>query len=160
MAGVDHLIAQGIVDENRMAVMGWSYGGFMTSWIVTHTHRFKAAVIGAAVTNLWSFTGTADIPGFLPDYFQAEPWENFETYRAHSPMTYVKGVKTPSLILHGEADDRVPVTQGYELYNALKRQGVKTQMVVYPRTPHGPREPKFLLDLMHRHLDWTAQHLP
>ncbi len=159
LSGVDHLIATGVADPNRMAVMGWSYGGFMTSWVITHTHRFKAAVVGAAVTNLWSFTGTADIPGFLPDYFQAEPWENFETYRAHSPMTYVKGVTTPTLILHGETDDRVPVTQGYELYNALKRQRVNVKMVVYPRTPHGPREPKFLLDIMQRHLDWVAAYV-
>jgi dipeptidyl aminopeptidase/acylaminoacyl peptidase len=159
MAGVDHLIAEGIVDGERMAVMGWSYGGFMTSWVITHTNRFRAAAVGAAVTNLWSFTGTSDIPGFLPDYFQGEPWETFEPYRAHSPMTYVKGVQTPSLILHGEADDRVPISQGYEFYNALKRQGVPVQMVVYPRTPHGPTEPKFLADLMERHLEWVARYL-
>lgn len=159
MAGVDHVIAQGIADPDRMAVMGWSYGGFMTSWVITHTSRFRAAAIGAPVTNLWSFTGTADIPGFLPDYFQGEPWEAFEEYRKHSPMTYVKGVKTPALILHGEADDRVPVSQGYEFYNALKRQGATVQMVVYPRQPHGPQEPKFLADIMQRHLDWVDRHV-
>lgn len=159
MAGVDHLIATGVADPDRMAVMGWSYGGFMTSWVITHTNRFRAAVVGAAVTNLWSFTGTADIPGFLPDYFEGEPWEAFEEYRKHSPMSFVKGVTTPSLILHGEADDRVPVSQGYEFYNALRRQGVKTQMVVYPRTPHGPQEPKFLADIMQRHLDWVDRHV-
>ena len=160
MAGVDHLIATGVADPARLFVMGWSYGGFMTSWIVTHNHRFRAAAIGAPVTNLWSFTGTADIPNFLPDYFGGEPWELFERYRAHSPMAFVQGVKTPSLILHGEADDRVPISQGYEFYNALKRQGVEVQMVVYPRTPHGPQEPKFLADLMQRHLDWVNSHLP
>jgi dipeptidyl aminopeptidase/acylaminoacyl peptidase len=160
MTGVDHLINTGIADGDRMAVMGWSYGGFMSSWVVTHTKRFKAAVVGAAVTNLWSFTGTADIPGFLPDYFQGEPWEAFEEYRQHSPMTFVKGVATPSLILHGEADDRVPVSQGYEFYNALKRQGVEVAMVVYPRTPHSPQEPKFMADIMQRHLDWVDRFIP
>jgi dipeptidyl aminopeptidase/acylaminoacyl peptidase len=160
MAGVDHVIAMGVADPERMAVMGWSYGGYMTSWVLTHTHRFKAAAVGAGVTNLWSFTGTADIAGFLPDYFSGEPWENFEAYRKHSPMSYVKGVTTPTLILHGEADVRVPASQGYELYNALKRQGVETEMVVYPRTPHGPREPKFILDIARRHVEWVDKHLP
>jgi len=159
MAGVDHVIAMGVADPDRMAVMGWSYGGFMTSWIVTQTARFRAAVVGAAVTNLWSFTGTADIPGFLPDYFEGEPWEAFENYRKHSPMSYVKGVRTPTLILHGAADERVPTSQGYEFYSALKRQGADVRMVVYPRTPHSPQEPKFIQDLMQRHLDWVERYI-
>jgi dipeptidyl aminopeptidase/acylaminoacyl peptidase len=159
MAGVDHVISMGVADPERLAVMGWSYGGFMTSWVLTHTRRFKAAAVGAGVTNLWSFTGTADIPGFLPYYFSGNPWENFEAYRAHSPMSFVKGATTPTLILHGEADVRVPISQGYELYNALKQQGVTTKMVVYPRTPHGPREPKFLLDIMQRHLEWVEKYV-
>ncbi len=159
MAGVDHVISMGVADPDRLAVMGWSYGGFMTSWIVTHSRRFKAAVVGAGVTDLWSFTGTSDIHGFLPDYFGGEPWNNFDGYYNHSPMAFVKGVATPTLILHGEADVRVPTTQGYEFYNALKRQGVTAQMVVYPRTPHGPREPKFLLDIMRRHLDWVNRYV-
>ena len=160
MAGVDHAISMGVADPDRLAVMGWSYGGLMTSWVVTHTHRFKAAVVGAGVTNLWSFTGTSDIPGFLPDYFSGEPWQSFDGYYNHSPMAFVKGVTTPTLILHGEADVRVPTSQGYEFYNALKRQGVTTKMVVYPRTPHGPREPKFLLDIMQRHLEWVDKYVP
>jgi len=159
MAGVDHVISMGVADPDRMAVMGWSYGGFMTSWVVTHTRRFKAAAVGAGVTNLWSFTGTSDIPGFLPDYFSGEPWNSFDGYYNHSPMSFVKGVTTPTLILHGEADVRVPTTQGYEFYNALKRQGVVAKMVVYPRTPHGPREPKFLLDIMQRHVEWVEHYV-
>ena len=159
MAGVDHVISMGVADPNRMAVMGWSYGGFMTSWVVTHTHRFKAAAVGAGVTNLWSFTGTSDIPGFLPDYFSGEAWNSFDGFFNHSPLSFVKGVNTPTLILHGEADVRVPTAQGYEFYSALKRQGVTTKMVVYPRTPHGPREPKFVLDIMQRHLDWVERYV-
>ena len=159
MAGVDHVIEMGVADPDRMAVMGWSYGGFMTSWVIGQTDRFKAACVGAAVTNLWSFTGTSDILDFLPGYFNGEPWENFEGYRQHSPMNYVQNVKTPALVLHGEEDLRVPISQGYEFYNALKRRGVKTKMVVYPRQPHGPREPKFLLDVAKRHLAWTEEHI-
>jgi dipeptidyl aminopeptidase/acylaminoacyl peptidase len=159
MSGVDWIISMGVADPNRLAVMGWSYGGFMTSWVITHTHRFKAAAVGAGVTNLWSFTGTSDIHGFLPDYFSGEPWDTFDGYFNHSPMAFVKGVTTPTLILHGEADVRVPTSQGYELYNALKRQGVTTRMVVYPRTGHGPREPKFLLDIMQRHVEWVDKYV-
>ena len=159
MTGVDHVIGLGIADADRMGVMGWSYGGFMTSWTITQTKRFKAASVGAGVTNLLSFTGTADIPGFLPDYFAGEFWDKFEAYRAHSPVLQVKGVTTPTLIQHGERDERVPLSQGQELYNALKRQGCKTKMVIYPRTPHGIEEPRLLLDCMQRNLDWFDSHL-
>ncbi len=159
MAGVDSVISMGVADPGRLAVVGWSYGGYMTSWVVTQTKRFKAAVVGAGVTNLWSFAGTTDIPGFLPDYFSGEPWDNFEAYYQHSAMAHVKGVTTPTLILHGEADLRVPISQGYELYNALKRQGVMTRMVVYPRMGHGPSDPKFELDIMQRHLEWLERYL-
>jgi dipeptidyl aminopeptidase/acylaminoacyl peptidase len=157
--GVDHVIAMGLADPDRLAIMGWSYGGYMTSWTITQTQRFKAAAVGAGVTDLWSFTGTADIPGFLPDYFGGEPWQQFENFRKHSPITFVKNVTTPTLVLHGEADDRVPTSQGYEYYHALKTRGVTTKMVVYPRQPHGFQEPKFVLDVAQRHLDWVEKYV-
>jgi dipeptidyl aminopeptidase/acylaminoacyl peptidase len=159
MAGVDHVIGLGVADPKRLGVMGWSYGGYMTSWIITQTKRFKAASVGAGVTNLMSFTGTADIPSFLPDYFGGEFWDKFDTYRPHSPMFHVKGVKTPTLIQHGERDERVPLGQGKELYNALKRQGCTTKMVVYPRSPHGLQEPRLLLDCMKRNLEWFERYV-
>jgi len=159
MAGVDHVIASGVADADRLGVMGWSYGGFMTSWTITQTKRFKAASVGAGVTNLMSFTGTADIPGFLPDYFGGEFWDHPNTYHAHSAMFRVKGVTTPTLIQHGERDERVPLSQGLELYNALKRQGCATKMVVYPRTPHAIEEPHLLLDCMERNLEWFHLYL-
>ncbi len=159
MAGVDHVISMGVADPDRLGVMGWSYGGFMTSWTITQTQRFKAASVGAGVTNLFSFTGTADIPGFLPDYFGAEPWDKLEPYVKHSAMFNVKGVATPTLVQHGAADERVPLSQGREFYNALVRQGVTTRMVVYPRTPHGPREPKFIRHLMQENLDWFEKYV-
>jgi dipeptidyl aminopeptidase/acylaminoacyl peptidase len=158
MSGVDQVIALGIADPDHLAVLGWSYGGYMTSWVITHTDRFKAAVVGAGVTDLWSFTGTSDIPGFLPDYFEGDPWNQFKNFADHSPITFVKNVKTPTLVLHGEADIRVPTSQGYEFYHALKRLGVPTKMVVYPRTPHGPREPKFILDIAQRNMDWVDKY--
>jgi dipeptidyl aminopeptidase/acylaminoacyl peptidase len=159
MAGVDYVIRLGVGDSTRLGVSGWSYGGYMTSWIVTQTQRFRAAAVGAGVTNLMSFTGTADIPSFIPDYFRGEFWTDLEPYRRHSAMFNVRGVHTPTLILHGEADARVPISQGYELHNALRRQGVTVEMVTYPRAPHGPSEPRQQLDIMGRHLDWFARYL-
>lgn len=159
MTGVDHVIAQGIADPDRLGVMGWSYGGFMTSWTITQTKRFRAASVGAGVTNLMSFTGTADIPGFLPDYFGGEFWDKLDVYRSHSAMFQIKGVMTPTLIQHGERDERVPLSQGQELYNALKRQGCTTKMVIYPRTPHGIEEPRLLLDCMDRNLEWFDRYV-
>jgi dipeptidyl aminopeptidase/acylaminoacyl peptidase len=154
MSGVDRVVAMGVADPDRLGVMGWSYGGFMTSWVVTQTKRFKAASAGAAVTNLMSFTGVSDIPSFVPDYFGGEYWNAFDAWRTHSAMFNVKGVTTPTLIQHGDADDRVPISQGYEFYNALKRQGVTTRMTVYPRQPHGFTEPKMTLDAARANLEW------
>ena len=159
LSGVDALIAKGVADPDRLGIMGWSYGGYMTSWVITQTRRFKAASVGAGVTNLMSFTGTADIPSFIPDYFGGEYWDAFDGWRARSAMFHVKGVTTPTLIQHGESDRRVPISQGYELYNALKRQGVTTKMVVYPRQPHGIQEPKLMRDAMIRNLEWFDQYV-
>ena len=159
MTGVDKVIEIGVADPNRLGVMGWSYGGYMTSWIITQTKRFKAASAGAPVTNLMSFTGTADIPGFIPDYFGGQFWDVMDIYRKHSPMFNVKGVSTPTLIQHGEADIRVPISQGYELYNALKVQNVPTRMLVLPRQPHGPNEPKMQLAAMQSNLEWFEKYL-
>jgi dipeptidyl aminopeptidase/acylaminoacyl peptidase len=159
MSGVDKVIEMGVADANRLGVMGWSYGGYLTSWIITQTKRFKAASAGAPVTNLMSFNGTADIPAFVPDYFGGQAWEVPDTYRKHSPMFNIKGVTTPTLIQHGEADIRVPISQGYELYNALKLQGVPTRMLVLPRQPHGPNEPKMQIAAMQSNLDWFEKYL-
>ncbi len=159
MTGVDHVIAMGVADPNRLGVMGWSYGGYMTSTIVTKSTRFKAASAGAPVTNLMSFNGTADIPGFIPDYFGGQSWEIPEVYAKHSAMFNMKGVTTPTLIQHGDADVRVPISQGYEFYNALKQQGVPTRMIVLPRQPHGPIEPKMQLAAMQSNLEWFEKYL-
>jgi dipeptidyl aminopeptidase/acylaminoacyl peptidase len=159
MTGVDKVIEMGVADPERLGVMGWSYGGFMTSWIVTQTKRFKAASAGAPVTNLMSFNGTADIPNFVPDYFGGQFWEASELYQKHSPMFNVRGVTTPTMIQHGDADIRVPISQGYEFYNALKAQGVPVRMLVLPRQPHGPTEPKMQLAAMQSNLDWFDKYL-
>jgi dipeptidyl aminopeptidase/acylaminoacyl peptidase len=159
MTGVDHVIAMGVADVNRLGVMGWSYGGYMTSTIITKTRRFKAASAGAPVTNLMSFNGTADIPSFVPDYFGGDQWNDPATYAKHSAMFNIKGVTTPTLVQHGEADIRVPIEQGYQLYMALKRQNVPTRMLILPRQPHGPNEPKMQIAAMQSNLDWFDKYL-
>ena len=159
MSGVDKVIAMGVADPDRLGVMGWSYGGYMTSTIITKTKRFKAASAGAPVTNLMSFNGSADIPSFVPDYFGGEFWDHPEVYAKHSAMFNIKGVSTPTLVQHGEADVRVPIEQGYQLYTALKRQGVPTRMLILPRQPHGPNEPKMQIAAMQSNLEWFDKYL-
>ena len=159
MTGVDRVIEMGVADPARLGVMGWSYGGFMTTWVVTQTNRFKAASAGAPVTNLMSFNGTSDIPAFVPDYFSGEFWDAMDLYQKHSPMFNVKAVTTPTMIQHGEADIRVPISQGYEFYNALKVKGVPTRMLVLPRQPHGPNEPKMQLQAMKANLEWFEKYI-
>ena len=159
MAGVDAAISMGVADPNKLAVMGWSYGGYMTNWVVTQTNRFKCAAAGAGLSNLISMWGTNDIPTTLDDYFDGTWFEQPDRYIKMSPLAHIGNVTTPELLLHGEADNRVPTSQGYEMYRALKRKGVPTEMVVYPRTPHGPQEPKFILNIMQRNMDWVAKYL-
>ena len=160
MDGLDYLVDQKIADPERLGIGGWSYGGFMTSWTVTQTQRFKAAVVGAAVTNLFSFDGTTDItPTFLRNYFLDLPFSRRADYDQHSAMTFLKNCKTPSLILHGEADERVPTSQGWEFYNGLRMLGVPAEMVTYPREHHGFRERAHQIDVLTRILAWFDRYL-
>ena len=159
MQGVDKVIEMGIADAARLGVCGWSYGGFMTSWIITQTNRFRAASIGAPVTNPMSFTGTADIPGFIEDFFGANHWEDLGFYRDHSPIFHVANVETPALIQHGDADVRVPIEQGLQFYNALHRRGIEVEMHVYPRQGHAIEEPKLLMHAMAVNLAWFTERL-
>ena len=144
MAGVDKVIDMGIGHPDSLCVMGWSYGGYMTSFLVTKTNRFKAASMGAGLPNLISMVSTTDIPDYLVAHFGGEYWEDYETYEKHSAIYRIKNVTTPTQVIHGANDLRVPFTQGQEFYVSLLRLGVPTEMIVYPRTPHGPREPKSL----------------
>jgi dipeptidyl aminopeptidase/acylaminoacyl peptidase len=158
-SGVDKVIAMGIAHPDSLIICGWSYGGYMTSFTVTRTKRFKAASVGAGVTDLVSFTGTSDILSFLPSYFGGEFWDRQAAYIKHSAVFNVKGVTTPTQVIHGLSDVRVPTSQGYEFYHALRRQGCPTEMIVYPRTPHGPQEPKFIQDIGQRMIAWFNLHL-
>jgi dipeptidyl aminopeptidase/acylaminoacyl peptidase len=159
MSGVDAVIQMGVADPGKLAVMGWSYGGYMTNWVITQTTRFKAAATGAGLSDLISMWGTNDIPSTLDDYFEGPWFDQPDRYIRMSPLAHVDKVTTPTLILHGGSDIRVPTTQGYEMYSAIKRKGVPAEMVVYPRQPHGPQEPKMVLDIMRRNIDWVAKYI-
>ena len=159
MLGVDDVIKMGLADPDRLGVMGWSYGGFMTSWIVGHTDRFKAASIGAPVVDLSFQNLTDDINGFLPSYMNAEPWADWAVYDEHSPLRFVQHVRTPVMLQHGEADARVPIGNSLMFYHALKRRGVPVRLLALPRQPHGPAEPKMIFKVSQSNLDWFENYL-
>jgi dipeptidyl aminopeptidase/acylaminoacyl peptidase len=159
MAGVDYVLKMNMIDENNMGVMGWSYGGFMSSWVVGHTDRFKAASIGAPVVDLAHQNLTDDIAGFLPSYMQSEPWNDWATYDKWSPLRYVQNVKTPVLLQHCEGDQRVPISNAIMFFNALKRRNVPVRMLAMPRQSHGPVEPKMSLITMQSNIEWMGKYL-
>jgi dipeptidyl aminopeptidase/acylaminoacyl peptidase len=156
MAGVDQLIAQGIADPDRLGVMGASYGGYMTNWIVTQTGRFKAASAGASLSDLSDTYYLSEGGEFMVDYFK-RPWENREGYAAHSPLTFADRVTTPLLIQHGEADPRVPVDGAWKFYRTLKAMGKTVELEIYPRGGHVLREPMQQREQMRRNLEWFAK---
>lgn len=149
-AGIDKVIADGIADPNRLGLMGWSYGGFMAAWAAGHSDRLRAISIGAPVVDLLSFHGTTDIRGFIPSYFHGSP----DLLRAHSPLWNLKPTRARILIQHGDADDRVPLSQGTMLYRVLQEMGAEVTMVIYPRSPHVPREPRQRMDVMRRNVEF------
>lgn len=151
MSGVDYVIGMGVADGARLGVTGWSNGGLSVAWITTQTSRFKAAIVGAGFPNLIS---QAAVNPAIPTDLGAEPWSDPAAYIAHSPLFHVASVTTPTLILHGERDEWVPIGQAHEWRQALKRRGVRVEMVVYPRGGHEPQEPKQVLDIARRTLEW------
>jgi dipeptidyl aminopeptidase/acylaminoacyl peptidase len=159
MAGVDEVIKRGVADPDRLAVMGGSYGGFMTFWTITQTNRFKCAIGHAGISDWYGFFGQTDVPDLMTYGLGGLPWTARESYAKWSPMTYVDRVKTPIMITHGEQDRRVPIQQGELYYRALRRRGVEVVFVRYPREPHSISEPNHQIDLANRQLAWLDKHL-
>jgi dipeptidyl aminopeptidase/acylaminoacyl peptidase len=153
MAGVDEMIRRGIADPDRLGVMGASYGGFMTSWIVTQTDRFKAASTGASLNDLADEYFLSDAGDFMIEYWK-KPWENRESYAAHSPLTFADRVTTPLLIQHGENDRRVPIAGAWKFYRTLKTLGKTVEFDIYPRGGHVLFEPALERQQMRRNLEW------
>ncbi len=158
MAGVHDLVNRGIADANRLGIAGWSYGGYMSEWAITQTNEFKGAVSGAGMANLISEFGTERGPAY-DEWFWGVPYERPEGFLNHSPFLYLKNAKTPTLILQGEDDPVDPLGQSLELYRGLKRYGVATDLVLYPREPHGFQEAKHRVDVQKRMVAWLEKYV-
>jgi dipeptidyl aminopeptidase/acylaminoacyl peptidase len=162
MTGVDHLIELGLVDGDRMAKMGWSGGGHMTNKIITFTDRFKAASSGAGAVNWISMYAQSDVRIYRTPWFGGTPWQEdapIDAYWEHSPLKDIARVTTPTIVLVGQNDNRVPPPQSVELYRALKSNGVETHLYIAPREPHGWRELKHELFKVNVELAWWEKHV-
>ncbi|HEV7376663.1 MAG TPA: S9 family peptidase [Pyrinomonadaceae bacterium] len=160
MMGVDEALrTRSWIDPDRLGVTGGSYGGFMTNWIITQTTRFKAAVSQASVSNLISFYATSLYQDLIQAEFGGFPWDDYDLLWRWSPLRYVKQAQTPTLLIHGEADNDVHITQAEEMYTALKRRGIETVLIRYPREGHGLREPLHRVDALERTLAWFDKFL-
>jgi dipeptidyl aminopeptidase/acylaminoacyl peptidase len=159
LAGLDAVGKEAPVDTSRAGIWGWSYGGFMTMFAVTQTQRFKAAVAGAGIANWQSYYGENDIDRWMIPYFGASVYDDPAVYARSAPITFIKNVKTPTLVLVGERDGECPAPQSFEFWHALKSLGVETQMVVYPDEGHRIAKPEHRRDISRRLVGWFAQHL-
>jgi len=158
-SGLDELVKRGLADPDKMGQTGWSYGGYMTAWTLTQTNRFKAVMVGAGLTDMFSMYSTNDLQRVLEGYFGAQPWDDLPAYARASAMTFIKQAKTPTLILHGGNDQRVPIGQAQELYMGLRKNNVPAQLVFFPREGHGLSEPRHQLDKMKREYAWFAKYV-
>ncbi len=159
LAGVDEVLKTAPVDKDRLAVAGWSYGGYMTMWAVTQTNRFRAAIAGAGIANWQSYYGQNGIDQWLIPFFGATVYDDSAIYARSSPITFIKRVQTPTLVLVGERDLECPVPQSREFWHALKTLGVSTQLVIYPGEGHRISRPDHRRDIMKRTLAWLDKHL-
>lgn len=156
-SGVDYLIAQGLAIKDQLGVFGHSYGGYLSAWAITQTTRYDAAIVSAGAPNLASLWAQSDTHQYRAFEFNGKPWESFDQWRARSPIAHIAKAKTPTLVLNGQADQRIPFPQAQETYQSLKFLGVPTQLVYYPREPHGIREPRHRADWFMRQAGWFDQ---
>jgi dipeptidyl aminopeptidase/acylaminoacyl peptidase len=159
VAGALAMVERGIAERDRLGIAGWSWGGYLTAWTITQTDIFRAAVMGAGLSNMVSDHGQGDIPSANLLYYPGQPYDHIDSYWNSSPIRYVAAVRTPTLILHGDEDARVHPAQGMEFFRALKIRGVPVRFVRYPREKHGFEERAHQIDLMQRIIDWFEQHL-
>ena len=161
MAGVDYIVTKYAVDEKRMGVTGYSYGGFLTDWIITQTTRFSAAIAGAGISNWISDYGTADIPRTKESEFYGPPWEpkSRDLLARLSPITHVANVTTPTMFVHGESDLRVPIEQAEQMYTALKKRRIPAMFIRYPDSYHGGWTPWNTVHRFYQELKWWDSYL-
>jgi dipeptidyl aminopeptidase/acylaminoacyl peptidase len=161
-AGIEMLKKRGIVDEANIAVTGWSYGGYMTSWLIGHAQFWKTAIAGAPVTNLVDQYTLSDANVARAGALGGSPYTGdwMKKWQEQSPITYYDKMVTPTLVLHDVGDYRVTITQGYELYHALKDRGIKTEFYAYPIGGHSPADPVRIRDVYRRWVEWLSLYLP
>jgi dipeptidyl aminopeptidase/acylaminoacyl peptidase len=160
LAGVDAVEAAYPVDPNRVGLAGWSYGGFMAMFAVTQTHRFKAAVAGAGISNWQSYYGENSIDQWMTPYFGAPVYDDPAVYAKSSAINFIKNVTAPTLVVVGERDGEAPAPQSYEFWHALRDRHVTTRLVVYPNEGHMFTDPAHWQDVLERAADWFARYLP
>ena len=160
LAGVEAALREAPIDEGRVGITGWSYGGYMAMWAVTRTERFRAAVAGAGIANWQSYYGQNRIDQWLLPFFGASVYDDPQVYARSAPITFIKQVKTPTLVLHGDRDSEVPTPQGYEFWHALKALGVPTELVIYRDEGHFIARPEDQRDLERRLVGWFDRWMP
>jgi len=159
LSGIDYLVEAGIADPERLGVMGWSAGGHLTNWLVTHSNRFAAAASGAGMSNWYSFYAQTDMHYIREIWHTGTPYERAELFRAKSPINYVRDASTPTIIFCGANDRRVPAPQSWEMYIGLRRCGVTTEFRLYPGEPHGLRRIAHQRDKMEAELAWFDRYI-
>jgi dipeptidyl aminopeptidase/acylaminoacyl peptidase len=159
ISGVDALIAKGIVDKDRVASMGWSQGGYISAFITCYSDRFKAVSVGAGISDWMTYYVNTDIHPFTRQYLKSTPWEDPEIYRKTSPITYVNRAKTPTLIQHGDQDQRVPPPNAFELYQALRDRNVPARLILYKGFGHGINKPKQQRAVMEHNYEWFSKYI-
>ena len=160
LAGIRHVVATHPVDDQRVGITGWSYGGYMAMWAITQTERFRAAVGGAGCADLLSYYGENGIDEWLIPYFGASVYDDPEAYAKSSPINFIKRVRTPTLLVVGDSDVESPPAQSYEYWHALRTLGVKTELVVYPHEGHEFSDPAHVLDRSKRIVSWFDENMP
>ncbi|HXH67160.1 MAG TPA: S9 family peptidase [Candidatus Limnocylindrales bacterium] len=159
LAGTEEAIRVAPIDPQRLGLTGWSYGGYMTMWGVTQTTRFRAAMAGAGIANWSSYYGENKIDQWMIPFFGKSVYDDPEVYARSAPLTFIKQVKTPTLVIVGDSDGECPTPQSYEFWHALKTIGVKTELVVYDREGHLFVKPEHLRDVMSRTVAWFDEYL-
>jgi dipeptidyl aminopeptidase/acylaminoacyl peptidase len=160
LAGVDAAEAKYSIDDKRVGLTGWSYGGFMTMFAVTQTHRFRAAVAGAGISDWQSYYGENSIGQWMIPYFGASVYDDPKVYAKSSAIDFIKQAKTPTLVVVGDRDGECPAPQSYEFWHALRDEHVPTQFVVYPNEGHGFVDPAHRRDVAERAIEWFARYMP
>ncbi len=160
LSGVDLLEKRFPIDPTREGLTGWSYGGFMTMFAVTQTHRFRAAVAGAGISNWQSYYGENSIDQWMVPFFGGTVYDDPAVYAKSSAINFIKEVKTPTLVIVGDRDGECPAPQSFEFWHALRAEGVKTQLVIYPNEGHGFHDPAHITDRAQRTFQWFEQNMP